>query len=99
MMPAQTNGLNELPKQYYPDGTAIMNTLQQVAGAIGTAVAVSIMSAGQEDYLGTVENPADPINIPASLTAGIQDGFIFALIAAGIALIIAFFIKRVRVEH
>jgi DHA2 family lincomycin resistance protein-like MFS transporter len=99
MMPAQTNGLNELPKQYYPDGTAIMNTLQQVAGAIGTAVAVSIMSAGQQDYLGTVENPADPINIPASLTAGIQDGFIFALIAAGIALIIAFFIKRVRVEH
>jgi DHA2 family lincomycin resistance protein-like MFS transporter len=57
------------------------------------------MSAGQQDYLGTVENPADPINIPASLTAGIQDGFIFALIAAGIALIIAFFIKRVRVEH
>lgn len=53
MMPAQTNGLNQLPREYYPDGTAIMNTLQQVAGAIGTAVAVSIMSAGQESYYTT----------------------------------------------
>ncbi|MBW7456661.1 DHA2 family efflux MFS transporter permease subunit, partial [Paenibacillus sepulcri] len=34
-MPAQTNGLNQLPREFYPDGTAIMNTLQQVAGAIG----------------------------------------------------------------
>ncbi|KAF9116221.1 hypothetical protein BGX30_005996 [Mortierella sp. GBA39] len=50
MMPAQTNGLNQLPREYYPDGTAIMNTLQQVAGAIGTALAVSVMSAGQEHY-------------------------------------------------
>ncbi|MGM7721377.1 DHA2 family efflux MFS transporter permease subunit [Metabacillus sp. Hm71] len=99
MMPAQTNGLNQLPKQYYPDGTAIMNTLQQVAGAIGTAIAVSIMSAGQKDYLATVQDPTDPSNIAPSLTAGIQDGFIFALIAAVLALVCAFFIKRVKVEH
>lgn len=26
MMPAQTNGLNQLPREFYPDGTAIMNT-------------------------------------------------------------------------
>ena len=31
MMPAQTNGLNQLPPEYYPHGTAIMNTLQQVS--------------------------------------------------------------------
>ncbi|MGB8273143.1 MAG: hypothetical protein WCE77_26185 [Priestia megaterium] len=31
MLPAQTTtGLNQLPKQLYPHGTAIMNTLQQV---------------------------------------------------------------------
>ena len=99
MMPAQTNGLNQLPKQYYPDGTAIMNTLQQVAGAIGTAVAVSIMSAGSSNFLGTVEDPNDPTNIAAGMTAGVQDSFTFPLIAAIIALIVSFFIKRVKVEH
>ncbi|MED4958497.1 DHA2 family efflux MFS transporter permease subunit, partial [Paenibacillus macerans] len=31
-MPAQTNGLNQLPPELYPHGTAVMNTLQQVAG-------------------------------------------------------------------
>lgn len=48
MMPAQTNGINQLPLEYYPHGTAIMNTLQQVAGAIGTALAVSIMTSGSK---------------------------------------------------
>ncbi|MDQ0233554.1 DHA2 family efflux MFS transporter permease subunit [Metabacillus malikii] len=98
MMPAQTNGLNQLPPQYYPDGTAIMNTLQQVSGAIGTAVAVSILSAGENRYLQSVSNPDDPSHGPVAFTAGVQDGFIFALIAAVIALIVAFFIKRVKVS-
>ena len=30
----QTNTLNSLPKQYYPDGIAITQTIQQVAGAL-----------------------------------------------------------------
>ncbi|MFL6557003.1 MAG: DHA2 family efflux MFS transporter permease subunit, partial [Bacillus sp. (in: firmicutes)] len=34
----QTNTLNSLPKQYYPDGIALTQTIQQVAGAIGIAV-------------------------------------------------------------
>ena len=44
--PAQTNGLNQLPPELYPHGTAVMNTLQQVGGAIGTAVAISILTGG-----------------------------------------------------
>ena len=51
MMPAQTNGLNQLPVELYPDGTAIMNTLQQVAGAVGTAVAITIMSISTTNYV------------------------------------------------
>src|SRR5690606_1095933 len=34
IMPGQTTGLNQLPRNLYPHGTAIMNTLQQVSGAI-----------------------------------------------------------------
>ncbi len=47
MMPAQTNGLNQLPRNLYPDGTALVNTLMQVSGSIGTALAITIMSASQ----------------------------------------------------
>ena len=51
MMPAETNGLNQLPKRLYPHGTAVMSTLQPVAGAIGVSVFISIMNARQLNYL------------------------------------------------
>ena len=85
--------------QEHPDGTAIMNTLQQMAGAIGTAVAVSIMAAGQKNYMSTVKNPNDPSAYSHALIAGVQHAFIFAMIVAVIGLISAFFMKRVKVNH
>ncbi|WP_036647781.1 DHA2 family efflux MFS transporter permease subunit [Paenibacillus pini] len=94
MMPAQTNGLNQLPRHFYPDGTAIMNTLQQVAGAIGTALAVSIMTAGQMKYVKSTPNA----NMVDALTAGVQNAFIFGMIVAIIGFVIALFIKRVNVK-
>lgn len=50
MMPVSTNGLNQLPKQFYPHGTAMNNTLNQVAGAIGTALLVTIMTNRTETH-------------------------------------------------
>ncbi|WP_028530795.1 DHA2 family efflux MFS transporter permease subunit [Paenibacillus sp. HW567] len=98
-MPAQTNGINQLPMELYPDGTAIMNTLQQVAGAIGTALAVSIMTAGSKSYLQSVSNPADPANLLPAFTQGVQNAFIFGMAMAVIGLLVAFFLKRVIVQH
>ena len=98
MMPAQTNGLNQLPRELYPHGTAIMNTLQQVAGAIGTAVAISILSSGAERFMNTVDDKTNPLNQVLAFTEGVQSSFIFAIIMAIIGLIISFFIKRVEVE-
>ncbi|OMF64384.1 DHA2 family efflux MFS transporter permease subunit [Paenibacillus sp. FSL R5-0766] len=97
MMPAQTNGLNQLPREYYPHGTAIMNTLQQVSGAIGTAVAVSILSAGQSRFLSGVANPESPENQLAGFTSGVQNAFVFALVLSIIGLITSLFVKRVKV--
>ncbi|PFJ33184.1 DHA2 family efflux MFS transporter permease subunit [Bacillus thuringiensis] len=45
LMPIMTNGLNQLPKDLYPHGTAMNNTQQQIAGAIGTAILVTIMNS------------------------------------------------------
>ncbi|WP_379152788.1 DHA2 family efflux MFS transporter permease subunit [Paenibacillus sp. sgz5001063] len=98
-MPAQTNGINQLPMELYPDGTAIMNTLQQVAGAIGTALAVSIMTAGTKSYIEAASNPADPANILPAFTQGVQNAFVFGMSMAIIGLLIAFFLKRVIVQH
>ncbi|KPN97263.1 DHA2 family efflux MFS transporter permease subunit [Lysinibacillus sp. ZYM-1] len=98
LMPAQTNGLNQLPKNLYPDGTALMNTLQQMSGAIGTAVAITIMSASQKRFMNNMTDLSDPSSIRASLTAGVQDSFIFTLIIAMVGLIISFFIKSSRVK-
>jgi EmrB/QacA subfamily drug resistance transporter len=50
MMPVSTNGLNQLPKRLYPHGTAMNNTLNQVAGAIGTALLVTIMTNRTETH-------------------------------------------------
>lgn len=49
MMPIMTNGLNAIPQRLNPHGTAINNTAQQVAGAIGTAVLVTIMTNKVKD--------------------------------------------------
>lgn len=43
MMPIMTNGLNQLPQELNPHATAVNNTAQQVAGAIGTAILITIM--------------------------------------------------------
>ncbi|MGG2944265.1 DHA2 family efflux MFS transporter permease subunit [Bacillus safensis] len=99
MMPAQTNGLNQLPPELYPHGTAIMNTLQQVAGAIGTAIGISILSSGARSFMENVSDPANPVNQLLAFTNGVQHAFIFAVIMTIVGLIIAFFIKRVKVEQ
>lgn len=96
-MPAQANGMNQLPPELYPHGSAIMNTLQQLAGAIGTAVAVSIMTAGISSFMKDVADKEDPANVPLALTAGIQNAFIFGIVVAIVGLFFAFFIKRVHV--
>ena len=96
MMPAQTNGLNQLPRELYPDGTALLNTLQQVSGAIGTAVAITIMSTSQTNYLNKLADPSASTAISESLTAGVQSAFIFGLSLAIAGLIMSFFIKSSR---
>ncbi len=94
MMPAQTNGLNELPKKLYPDGTALLNTLQQVAGAVGTAIAITIMSISTTKY---VEANGDTIrNQMEGSILGVQNSITFGLTVAVIGFILSLFLRRVE---
>lgn len=47
MLPSQTTALSPLPREYYPHGVAILNTLQQLSAAIGSSLFIGIMSAMQ----------------------------------------------------
>lgn len=102
MMPVSTNGLNQLPAEYYPHGTAMNNTLNQVSGAIGTAILITIMSTRESAYANqlaaevtgqlTVEMQQQ-IALEAML-GGINDAFFVSTFIAAVAVILSFFIKR-----
>ena len=94
MMPAQTNGLNQLPKRFYPHGTAILNTLSQVAGAVGVAFFISVMTSGQKKYLDASSNPTDPAQLTEAMVSGVHNAFTIGFGLALLAVIVALFIKR-----
>lgn len=96
MMPAQTNGLNQLPKSMYPHGTAVMTTLQPVAGAIGVSVFISIMNARQLHFLQGSSNPQDAETIKQAMVAGVELVYFIAFTMAVIAVILAFTVYRAR---
>ncbi|MFF2448491.1 DHA2 family efflux MFS transporter permease subunit [Neobacillus sp. NPDC058068] len=85
----QTNTLNSLPKQYYPDGIAITQTVQQVAGAIGIAVIVALLSAKQTSYLATTAN-----DLPQATAAGSSLVFTISLGLAVVNVILSLFMKK-----
>jgi MFS family permease len=43
-----TNGLRQISDTLQADGNAIINTLQQLAGAVGTAITAAIVAAAQQ---------------------------------------------------
>lgn len=97
MMPAQTNGLNQIPAKLYPHGTAIMNTLMQVSGAIGAALFISVMETGQQNYLaGTGSaNPSEQMMIEA-LTYGSQQSFSTGFYLALATVVLALLVRRTK---
>ncbi|UDK95131.1 DHA2 family efflux MFS transporter permease subunit [Lysinibacillus sphaericus] len=117
MMPIMTNGLNQLPQMMNPHGTAINNTLQQVAGAIGSAVLVTFMNnrtkSTAEDLIAEAKAHAAQSGVAptaeqmqqmkeqimqTALLDGITHSFLIAAFVTVLALILAFFLKRVKVE-
>ncbi|WP_053365230.1 DHA2 family efflux MFS transporter permease subunit [Bacillus sp. FJAT-27245] len=110
MMPVSTNGLNQLPTRLYPHGTAMNNTMNQVSGAIGTALLVTIMTnrtesqakeLGQEAMKKLTEQPTPEVLaqmkqqvLTEAMLHGINFSFLIATFIAAVALVLAFFIKR-----
>jgi MFS transporter, DHA2 family, lincomycin resistance protein len=77
--PAFTTGLNPLPPHLYSHGSAIMSTLQQVAGAAGTALLVSIYAA---------------VSAAAGIVAGMHAAFLTAAVIALAAVVLSVMMRK-----
>ncbi|WP_125610985.1 DHA2 family efflux MFS transporter permease subunit [Specibacter cremeus] len=77
--PAFTTGLNPLPPHLYSHGSAVMSTLQQVAGAAGTALLVSIFAI---------------VSAGSGIAAGIRAAFLAAALMAIAAVVLAVMMRR-----
>ncbi|WP_430787989.1 MDR family MFS transporter [Virgibacillus flavescens] len=82
MMPATTAGLNQLPNRLIPHGSAMNNTMRQVAASIGTAILITVMTAAALDN-GETSGAIHGVNIAFYVTTGISF----------IALVLSFLIK------
>lgn len=85
MMPSTTAGLNALPTRLIPHGTAMTNTMRQVAASIGTATLVTVMSLG-----------AFGSRQPDMLIQGVNIAFYVASALSCIGFILTLFVKNDR---
>ncbi len=93
MTPAQTNSLGTLPRKYYASGSAILTALQQMGGAIGSALFVSFMTFGQNNYLQNIVNPTAAQHVQA-LASGADFAFLIAAVILGVVFVLSLFLKR-----
>ena len=87
--PLITTALGSVPKHLYGHGSAIMNTLQQLAGAAGTAVMIAVYSTVSQTGI------SRGVNEQVALADGANSAFFACACVAAIALIFSLFITRV----
>lgn len=99
--PIQTAGLNQLPSSYGAHGTAIWNTMRQVAGAVGTSLLVTVMTSSTKTHLqslmaaGHASGGTPHHMIMEASIQGINDAYFVIIVIGAISLLLSFFIKRV----
>lgn len=85
MTPLFTESLGVLPEHLYSHGSAILSTLQQVAGALGTAMFVSVATLGSHDQAASGPD-----------AAGLRAAFVVAGVVGLVAFAGSWLIRRGR---
>ena len=86
--PLMTTALGALPRALYPHGSAIVGTVQQVAGAAGAALMVSVMA---RVAAGTVAGGGDEL---AGIARGTSAAFTLSAALGVVTVVIALFMRR-----
>lgn len=85
--PVFTSALGPLPPELYSHGSAILSTLQQVAGAAGVALLITLM-AGR-----TASMTAQGVAQVAAQVEGLHLAFSVSAMIAAVAVVLALFLK------
>jgi len=94
LVPVQTYGLNQITPEYYAHGSAIFSTLQQVAGAIGSALFIATMSARSRSHLAQSQSPDTVTEQLTASVAGYSDTFMMGFVISIIAVVVAVFLRK-----
>lgn len=86
--PLFTASLSSLPMQLYSHGSAILGSVQQVAGAAGVALFIALMTIQSTALTAAGTEPV------TALAAGIRLGFMTGAIISLFAIVAAFFVKK-----
>jgi DHA2 family lincomycin resistance protein-like MFS transporter len=86
--PLFTLSLGSIEPRFYSHGSAILGSIQQVAGAAGVALLISVMSATQ------AANLAGGADAAAALSAGIRASFLIAAIVSLLAVATTFLFRK-----
>ncbi|RGE23795.1 MDR family MFS transporter [Leucobacter sp. wl10] len=86
--PLFSASLGSLDRSLYSHGSAVLNTLQQVGGAAGTAVLISIYSTSLRS------GEAEGLSTAAAGEPGANAAFLTAACIALVPVVLAFFVKK-----
>ncbi|WP_125979969.1 DHA2 family efflux MFS transporter permease subunit [Bifidobacterium goeldii] len=86
---AQSAALKSLPGHMAADGSTIMNTMQQVCGAIATAVATCLLGVGQAGY--TAAGGSNPAQ---GFVDGSRYGYMFGMVLVVLVFALSFLLKE-----
>lgn len=90
--PLITTALGSVPKHLYGHGSAIMNTLQQLAGAAGTAVMIAVYSGVSQSAM------SRGVREEVALADGANSAFFACACVAVVALVFSLFITHVPTD-
>lgn len=88
MTPLMTSALGSVEPRLYSHGSAIMNTLQQLAGGAGTALFITVMSTR------TAAGVADGLDEVAAQAGGVHDAFLWGTGLAVVAVAFSFLVRK-----
>jgi MFS transporter, DHA2 family, lincomycin resistance protein len=92
MTPLMTSSLGSLPSEFYSHGSAIFSTIQQLAGAAGTALFITVMSYTAASRV------ADGATAISASQDGIHTAFLYGGVVSLIAVAASFFIRKPQAQ-
>jgi MFS transporter, DHA2 family, lincomycin resistance protein len=91
--PLMTSALGALPRRLYSHGSAILSTLQQVAGAAGTALFITVMTTA------TIAGATSGTEPTVALMDGIHNAMVWGAIISLVAFAGSFIVRSTPAEE